>query len=159
MNVFITGMTGTLGSELALLHASRGDRVFGCCQSESGAVGWEERHAGVATKLYSRDAMDIGKMLAELADEGRQIDRLYHVAALKHVDRCEEMADYAARQNIAVTAEVANVCRTFRIPFVLADTDKSCVPSGVYGATKLVAPSDCAAGRRRGSTARKPDRV
>lgn len=137
--VFITGITGTLGTAIAKLHAGRGDAVYGCCQSESGAVEWESAHRQLRARVFNRDAADLRRMVVELAERRQRIDRVYHCAALKHVDRCQDMPDYAARQNVRVTLEVADACRTLGIPFVLSDTDKSCLPSGVYGATKLLA--------------------
>jgi FlaA1/EpsC-like NDP-sugar epimerase len=140
VRVFITGLTGTLGTALARLHHERGDRVWGCARNESRAVEWIRENREVAT-LFCCDAealtrleTDAGKMVIN-----RGIDRLYHLAAMKHVDLCEENPDEAITQNVYLTSEVASVCRQFGILFVLASTDKACLPTGVYGATKLLA--------------------
>lgn len=138
MRVFITGMTGSLGTALAKLHHSRGDTVWGCARDESRAVEWFQQHSEIAT-LYVTDAAslfcphsDIGRLLPSMA-------RLYHCAAMKHVDICERYPLEAVKQNVVLTADVAVACACAIVPMVFISSDKACLPQGVYGATKLLA--------------------
>lgn len=136
MRVFITGLSGTLGTAVAALHHARGDQVWGCSRSESRAVEWLERNARVGT-LYVCDA---GALADGRTDAGRllhSMDRVYHCAALKHVNICEEQPEEAFRQNVGVTAAVAVACKEAGVPLVFVSSDKACLPTGVYGLTKL----------------------
>jgi FlaA1/EpsC-like NDP-sugar epimerase len=67
------------------------------------------------------------------------MDRMYHCAAMKHVNLCEESPHEAALQNVAYTEAVALTCIEHNVPMVFASTDKACMSQGVYGATKLIA--------------------
>lgn len=137
--IFITGITGTLGTEIARIHAKhRDDVVFGCCLSERNAVEWN-RTVGLG-KAINCNAAQLGEILSTLHDlHGIEIDRVYHCAAAKHVDLAESDPENAVDQNIQVTRAVVNACRNHGCRLVFADTDKSCDPTSIYGATKLIA--------------------
>ena len=59
MMVFITGLTGTLGTAIAKVHRDRGDVVVGCARSESKAVEWLRENPELAI-LRLCDAADLG---------------------------------------------------------------------------------------------------
>lgn len=131
-------MTGTLGGALAKLHHARGDTVFGCARSEEGACRWHRDRADVGT-LFVCDVESIAYHGNDLSRVLPTVQRVYHCAAMKHVDLCEEGPDEAAFQNVRNTSLVAHACDKFGVPLVFASTDKACMPQGVYGATKLIA--------------------
>ena len=137
MRVFITGITGTLGTALADLHASRGDDVYGCARSEERAKKWMED--GWSSILFMGDCT----MLADpTTDAGRMLptfDRVYHCAAMKHVDLCESNPHEAFIQNVEKTRLLSSACSQMEsCEFVFVSSDKACLPQGVYGATKLM---------------------
>lgn len=138
MRIFITGLTGSLGTALAKLHRERGDVVVGCARSEAGAVRWLRDHPGCG-HLMIRDAFEAddprGDVRRRLADS----DRCYHLAAMKHVELCEDDPREAFRQNVGLTEAVSRVCRDAEVDLILASTDKAFRPEGVYGAAKLLA--------------------
>lgn len=138
MRVFITGLSGSLGTALAALHHSRGDTVWGCARSEATAVRWLADHWHLAT-LYVCDAADLAKRCTDAARLLPSMDRVYHCAAMKHVDLCEQQPEEATYQNVVLAGLVAGACHDAGVPLVFAGTDKACMPSGVYGATKLIA--------------------
>lgn len=135
--IFITGLSGTLGTALAYLHASRGDKVWGCCRNEAGAARWLDAHCDVATLLVSDAAQlsdwntDVGRLLGTM-------DTLYHCAAMKHVNIAEANPYEAHRQNVDLTAAVAAECKDSSVQMVFISSDKACLPQSVYGATKLL---------------------
>lgn len=138
MRVFVTGLTGTLGTALARFHAARGDGVWGCARNESRAVEWLAAYSRLAT-LYvtGADALadpwsDAGRLLPSM-------DRVYHCAAMKHVDLCESHPSEAVEANVRLTATVTGACRSAEVTAVHISSDKACLPGGVYGATKLLA--------------------
>jgi FlaA1/EpsC-like NDP-sugar epimerase len=137
VRVFITGLTGTLGTALARLHKERGDDVWGCARNESRAVEWLRENKGVAT-LFCCDASSLVKAKTDPYKLLPSMDRLYHLAAMKHVDLCEANPWEAYDQNVCLTAQVVWACSTAKVPLVFASSDKACMPTGVYGATKLL---------------------
>lgn len=137
MRVYITGITGTLGTALTKYHHSKGDQVWGCARNESKAVEWLRQYGNMAT-LYLQCVSN----LLQKTDSGRVLptmDRVYHCAAMKHVDLCEQQPEVALVQNIAFTNAVAVACAEYKVPLIFASTDKACQSQGVYGATKLIA--------------------
>lgn len=138
MRVFITGITGTLGTALTELHAERGDTVFGCARNESRACDWLRSHGKVAT-LFLADAATLADFRSDIGRLLPSLGRVYHCAAMKHVDLCEQNPHEAHRQNVDLTAAVAVACESAGVPCVAVSSDKACLPEGVYGATKLLA--------------------
>lgn len=132
MKVFITGMTGTLGTAIAAHHRTLGHAVYGCARSEVAAVAWLRDNDSI---LRVRDAVHLDRLLR--ISPG--IDRVYHCAAVKHIDMCEVNIADAVQQNIDLVDEVSMVCRDWQIPWVHVSTDKAFAPTSVYGATKLIA--------------------
>lgn len=135
--IFITGITGTLGTALALFHHERGDQVWGCSRNESRAVEWLREHGRKATLFLASasslgyDDTDCGRMLSSM-------DKVYHCAAMKHVDLCEEQPVAAFNENVILTHIVMMACDKLGVPSVFISSDKACLPQGVYGATKLL---------------------
>lgn len=132
MRVFITGMAGTLGTALAIEHHERGDEVIGCSRNELNCLKWTAANTGVG-KLLTTDAFMLGRL------DWSGVDRLYHCAAVKHIDVCETQPLEALRQNVELTYVVVDACVKRGVNIVLASTDKACRPDSVYGATKLAA--------------------
>lgn len=139
MRVFITGICGTLGSEIARQHKRRGDTVFGCTRSEATAIKYKASKDRDYIDVAIADASTIGNPDSSLYELVTSSTRVYHCAALKHVEICEKNPVEAVRENVTLTAIVSNVCHEYRTPIVFVSTDKACHPVGVYGATKLIA--------------------
>lgn len=131
MIVYVTGITGTLGTALARAHRDRGDRVIGCARSESRIVEWVRENSW-------EDVVNCGDA-ANIPFPGVVTpDVLYHCAALKHVERCEESPGEAVRNNVTLTKTVAEACEG-RVHGIFLSSDKAVSPgSGVYGVTKLL---------------------
>lgn len=124
MRVFITGMTGTLGTAIMLLHWERGDQVTGCSRNEEKAKQWKRRNP--YCELQVRDAKHLFRQHLD------QYDRVYHCAAMKHVDVAEQNPLEACKQNIDLTAHIVNE-RT-----VFISSDKACQAANIYGYTKAI---------------------
>lgn len=138
MKVFITGITGTIGTALARLHHEQGDEVVGIARSESKIVQWLRDNPGIA-QVFSMDVFDLNTMSGKQYCHLASSDRCYHLAALKHVDLCERQIDEACHQNINRTGILSCVCVLEHVPFILISSDKACMPENVYGATKFIA--------------------
>lgn len=138
MRVFITGITGTLGTALANLHHSGGDRVWGCARNESKAWEWSRVNPRDIT-LFVADAFSLTNPHSDCGRLLHSMDRVYHCAAMKHVDVCEKQPPEACWENVELTDNVSSVCEGAKVPLVFISSDKACLPQGVYGATKLIA--------------------
>lgn len=139
MNVFITGITGTIGTALASYYHSIKWHVWGCCRSERGYVGWAETNGHLANVIIS-DAIDMADPYTELRKAMPCCtDLVIHCAAMKHVEICERYPSAAMYNNVDVTTAVTEYCDATGTDMVLVSSDKACLPQSVYGATKLLA--------------------
>lgn len=135
MNIFITGITGTLGTALAKLHRECGDAVYGCARNDAVICRWEQDNPSVAVQVFHRDARDlIGLLTPEFFG-----CRVYHCAALKHVDVAERDPEAAVKQNLDVTIVVLDACNRARADLVFVSTDKAASTQNVYAMTKRLA--------------------
>lgn len=138
MRVFISGISGSLGTALARLHHSRGDRVFGCSRNETRAVQWIRDNGHLGT-LFLGDCNQLLVPLSDMRNHLSGCDVFYHCAALKAVELAEMNPSTAYLQNVVRTMEMTEICTGFGVPLVLVSSDKACLPTSVYGATKLLA--------------------
>ena len=136
MKVFITGITGTLGTAIAKLHTARGDEVSGCSRNEERASRWIAENPDV--DLSIADAVEAVDQLSRVGVQIRKADVCYHCAAMKHVDLCEANPMEAVKQNVTLTSVLAYVCAAVGVQFRFISSDKACLPQGVYGASKLI---------------------
>jgi FlaA1/EpsC-like NDP-sugar epimerase len=69
----------------------------------------------------------------------RDIDTVFHLAALKHVPVCEDHPQEAIKTNITGTTNVVNAAIEHRVAKVIdVSTDKAVDPLNLYGMTKAV---------------------
>lgn len=129
-------MAGTLGTAIAEEHHRRGDKVVGCSRNELNCIEWQKQYRDVG-RLYVADAFDLCN--ASWINVLHGCERVYHCAALKHVDVCEKQPWEAMNQNVDLTISVVAACKKVGAKITLASTDKACRPDSVYGATKLMA--------------------
>lgn len=137
MKVFITGITGTLGTAIAQYHHSQGDEVVGCGRSESKLADWMSKYSAIGT-AWLGDCLKLWEPYYTLRKLLTSCQRVYHCAALKHVDLCERQPVEAYKQNLDSVDIVSDICWRHEIPLVFISSDKACLPQGVYGATKLI---------------------
>jgi nucleoside-diphosphate-sugar epimerase len=149
MNFLITGVTGFIGSRLAiaLLEQGEGVRALGRCQTE-----WEQRRAE-EIRQRGGQVHDISLDASEaLAEQMRGIDVVIHLAAAQHEanvpDAYFRQVNVEGTRTLLQTAEAQQVKR-----FVHGSTigvyawraDKVCdensplEPDNIYGTTKLEA--------------------
>jgi FlaA1/EpsC-like NDP-sugar epimerase len=138
MKVFISGISGTLGTSLARYHHQQGDTVVGVSRSESKIVQWLQDNPEVA-EVFSCDVDDLVDSRRDESYLLAHSDRCYHCAALKHVDICERQIAEAVDQNIRRTGQLACLCQSLQLPLIFISSDKACCADNVYGATKLIA--------------------
>lgn len=133
MRIFITGITGTLGTALTELLVEDGHEIVGYSRCE---LKQQEflRHPKIT--LYLGDVRNRSR----LVEATRGCDIIFHLAALKHVDKMEENPEECIATNVLGTENVLHAQRVHGIPrVVLASTDKAVYPINAYGMSKALA--------------------
>jgi len=137
--ILVTGGTGSVGSEIVRqlipLHP-RSVRVF--ARGEMG-------HYKLRNSLGDR-AGNVRFIVGSITDKDRLrlamegVDIVFHAAALKHIDICEDNPFEAVKTNIIGTQNVIDFARELNIEKVIAiSTDKAANPESVLGVSKLMA--------------------
>lgn len=137
--ILITGVCGTVGSEvLKLLTSSSYDpaEVVGLDNNESELFFTDQRYLDdPRTKFYVADIRDV----ATLRRLMRNIEVVFHVAALKHVVLCERSPFEAVQSNIVGIDNVIDAAIENQIERVIfTSSDKAVNPTNVMGTSKLM---------------------
>jgi UDP-N-acetylglucosamine 4,6-dehydratase/5-epimerase len=135
--ILITGGTGSWGKilleRLLLKPTVEEVRIFS--RNEYNQVMMARKYTDPRVKYIIGDIRDYEAVF----NVCRDIDTVFHLAALKHVPICEEMPLEAIKTNIAGTECLIRACVSWGIQNVIdVSTDKACSPNTLYGATKLV---------------------
>lgn len=132
-NVLITGITGTLGQAVSQKLLSHKDlHIYGLSRDEQ-----KQR----LIPPHKRQTLILGDVRDQtrVLESTRNIDLLFHFAALKCVDTLEDNPEESIRTNVNGTENVLYSQRINKIKrVVLSSTDKACKPINVYGACKLL---------------------
>ena len=137
-SILVTGGTGTIGSALvkqAIIENAKKIIVFS--NDENGLFELEEQFSNHKNIEYV-----IGDIRNEdiVSSITKNIDIVFHAAALKHVDRCESNPFEAIAVNTIGTRNVIKYSIIESVKkVILISTDKAVNPIGVMGATKLLA--------------------
>ena len=136
-DVLVTGGCGSIGSKLVeqlLRYDVKRVRVLD--HNESGLFHLQER-LGKQKKLRT--------LIGDIRDEERlrwamrDVNIVFHAAALKHVPLCEYNPFEAVNTNVYGTQNLINVARDEEVDkFIAISTDKAVNPINTMGATKLL---------------------
>lgn len=137
LNVLITGICGTVGSELLRQLSSMGPaHIVGLDNNETELFFLSEAY---------KDNRNVELFLCDLRDQNglmrhmRCIDVVLHAAALKHVVLCERSPRDAIATNIQGLMNVIDAAEVNRVKRVLfTSSDKAVNPTNVMGTTKLM---------------------
>ncbi len=131
-NILIIGGTGTLGQELLKKIDPCKTIIF----SRDELKQHELRHKYPNLKCVIGDIRD-QKSLEYAFDDN--IEWVFHVAALKHVDILEHNPEEAYKTNILGTINSAELAKKYNVTnFYFTSTDKAVMPVNVYGMTKAI---------------------
>ena len=136
-NILITGGSGSIGKSLAKQAISDGAKLVRLFSNdENGLYDIESEFPNLKNlEFVFGDIRDE----TSVSDVVKNIDVIYHAAALKHVDRCELYPFEAITTNILGTKNIIKSSLNENIDkFVFISTDKAVNPIGVMGATKLL---------------------
>jgi len=136
-NILITGGTGSIGQAIAI--KSLNDKAKKICIFSNDENGLYE----MELKFGSNKNMEF--FIGDIRDKDiveeivKDIDIVFHAAALKHVDRCELHPFEAITTNIIGTKNITKASLQNKVKrVILISTDKAVNPIGVMGATKLL---------------------
>jgi FlaA1/EpsC-like NDP-sugar epimerase len=128
--ILITGGTGTLGHEL-----SRQLIDFNCKEiiiySRNEVAQVEMKRLFPGLNYLIGDVRD----KSAIKEACKNVDIVFHLAAIKHVSICESQPMEAVKTNIIGTQNVIDACKGRLISM---STDKAVNPTSIYGYTKAI---------------------
>lgn len=134
--VFVTGGTGTIGSQVVNQLLSQGALVTVYSRDQNKQ--FEMHYALGSNRVHFVNGCIEDKDILYRAM--REHDYVIHAAASKHVPGCEKNVDSAIKINVEGTRNVLEMARHAKIKKVLfVSTDKAVYPTSVMGATKFLA--------------------
>lgn len=136
MDYLILGGTGTLGTELTrqLLQMDDTETITIFSRCELKQKQFKAKFNSDKIRFKIGDIRDKDSLQGAIDID---IDTVFHVAAMKHIDTCEEHIEECIKTNILGTINVINVVKENLIPnLVFSSTDKAVDPVNVYGMCK-----------------------
>lgn len=133
MHIYITGITGTIGTELTKICLENGHNVSGISRDE-----FKQHHFKYKNDvdLYIGNICDYEDVL----DSMNNVDLVIHTAAMKHVEKMQEFPRRSIETNIYGTQNVLRAAKSKGFPKVtFLSTDKAVYPINVYGHCKAIA--------------------
>ena len=137
-NILITGGTGSIGLGLIrelIRHKPRAIRIF---TNDENSIFETRRIIGnnpIFTFMMG-DVRDRDRLNLAI----RNADIVFHAAAMKHVDICEQNPFDAVKTNVIGTSNILEAALLEDVSkFILISTDKATNPTSTLGASKLLA--------------------
>ena len=136
LRIAITGITGTLGTEIMHRLQAQDDPplILGIsrCEHKQQMI---PHGSGLLLRLC--DIRDGGRLTRLFSWFKPQI--VLHLAALKSVPILEFQADEAIATNVSGTANVVDAAQSVGARVIFTSTDKACYPVNTYGLSKALA--------------------
>jgi len=136
--ILITGGTGSIGSELVKQLIKFKPSTIRILTNDENSIFDARRELGEKPPLtyFIGDIRDKDRLKLAI----RNIDIVFHAAAMKHVDICEQNPFDAIKTNVLGTSNILEVAILENISkFILISTDKATAPVSILGASKLLA--------------------
>src|SRR2546426_5927586 len=137
-NILITGGTGSIGLGLIMeliKHKPRAIRIF---TNDENSIFETRRIIGnnpIFTFMMG-DVRDRDRLNLAI----RNIDVVFHAAAMKHIDICEQNPFDAVKTNVIGTSNILEASLMENVSkFIFISTDKATHPTSTLGASKLLA--------------------
>jgi FlaA1/EpsC-like NDP-sugar epimerase len=135
--IFVSGATGSWGQTLItlLLNKYNVEEIVCFSRGELQQVLMKRRFNNPKLKFVIGDIRDYTSVRMAT----KQIDYIFHLAALKHVPVCEENVQETIKTNIQGTTNIVNAAIENRVRKVIdVSSDKAVEPINLYGMTKAV---------------------
>jgi FlaA1/EpsC-like NDP-sugar epimerase len=135
--IFVSGATGSWGQTLItmLLKAYDVKEIICFSRGELQQVLMKRKFNNSKLKFIIGDIRDYDTV----KQATRDVDYIFHLAALKHVPVCEENVQETIKTNINGTTNIVNAAIENRVKKVIdVSSDKAVEPINLYGMTKAV---------------------
>jgi UDP-N-acetylglucosamine 4,6-dehydratase/5-epimerase len=135
--IFISGATGSWGQVLTtmLLEQYNVEQIVCFSRGELQQVLMKRKFNNPKLKFVIGDVRDYESVRQATKD----VDIIFHLAALKHVPVCEENVQETIKTNITGTTNIVNAAIENRVKKVIdVSSDKAVEPINLYGMTKSV---------------------
>jgi len=134
--IFITGGSGSWGNELtSQLLKFNPKQIIVYSRGEISQVAMKRKFLNPRLRFVIGDVRDY----SALKKATKNVDYIFHLAALKHVPICEEQPEEAIKTNIIGTQNLIDAAIENKVKKVIdVSTDKACSPLNLYGMTKSV---------------------
>ena len=135
--IFVSGATGSWGQTLItlLLNNYNVEEIVCFSRGELQQVLMKRKFNNSKLKFVIGDIRDYEAVLAAT----KNVDYIFHLAALKHVPVCEENVQETIKTNINGTTNIVNAAIANRVKKVIdVSSDKAVEPINLYGMTKAV---------------------
>jgi UDP-N-acetylglucosamine 4,6-dehydratase/UDP-glucose 4-epimerase len=134
--VLITGGTGSLGKSLTKRLLEKGvDSIRIFSRNESNQIRMESEFNDRRLRFLIGDIRDASRLERAMKD----VDIVFHSAALKHVPLIEYNPFEAVKTNVIGSQNIIDSCIKENVKICVAiGTDKAVSPLNTYGATKLL---------------------
>ncbi len=135
--IFVSGATGSWGQTLIslLLEKYNVKEIVCFSRGELQQVLMQRKFKNPKLKFVIGDIRDYESVLAAT----KNIDYIFHLAALKHVPVCEINVQETIKTNVAGTTNIVNAAIANRVKKVIdVSSDKAVEPINLYGMTKAV---------------------
>ena len=136
-NILVTGGLGSIGSEIVKSLLNFEPKKIIVIDNRETAIFYAKMYA--PSKIIDYEVGDI-RDYNSIEPLLKDVDIVFHAAAMKHVIVCEESPFEAIKTNVLGTKNVIEACINNNIgKMILISTDKAANPINVMGATKLLA--------------------
>ncbi|WP_058307189.1 SDR family NAD(P)-dependent oxidoreductase [Gracilibacillus massiliensis] len=136
--ILVIGGTGTIGTSVVkelLKDNPKKIKIFSRDEYKQHQVR-EKLHHHKAIQFYIGDIRDLNRLEEVMSN----VDYVFHLAAMKRVDACEENPLEAVETNIIGASNIKNAAIKSKVKKVIfTSSDKAISPTNTYGATKLIA--------------------
>ena len=136
--ILITGGTGSIGIGLINQLLPFKPKIIRVLTNDENSIFEARKKFRKYSNLYFEigDIRDRNRLDLAIRD----IDIIFHAAAMKHVDICEDNPFDAVKTNIVGTSNIIEIAIQHNVSkFILISTDKATLPSTTLGASKLLA--------------------
>lgn len=137
--ILITGGSGTIGTELVSTmlnhHSPKIIRILSRDDTKQSILAKKLNNFRKKLRFFIGDIRDKERLYRAIKD----VDMVFHLAALKHVAACEYNPFEAIKTNVLGLQNLIEVCIDYNIEKVIfTSTDKAATPCNTMGVTKLL---------------------
>ena len=137
-NILITGGTGSIGMGLAKQLAKYNPKEIRIFSNDENSIFEAKENLGAnhVYKLMVGDVRDKDRLNLAI----RNVDIVFHTAAMKHITICEDNPFDAVKTNVIGTSNILEASIIEEVEkFVFISTDKATNPTSTLGGSKLLA--------------------